>query len=275
MPELPEVETYVRELEPELAGRSVTAAVVNWPKIIAEPSVEVFQQGMVGQRFVSFGRRGKFMLLGLEGGDSLIVHLRMTGKLLIQPPDTRPDKHTHLVLMLDDDRQLHYNDARKFGRLWLVHDTEPVLQKLGPEPFGGDFTDDWLAARLSGRRASIKALLLDQAVVAGVGNIYADEALFGASIHPARMGGTLETEEVERLVESVQDVLGRGIERRGSSLGDSGAQNYVRPGGESGGFQEEHKVFRRTGKPCPVCGTSVERIVLAQRSTHFCPNCQV
>ena len=196
---------------------------------------------MVGQRFVSFGRRGKFMLLGLEGGDSLIVHLRMTGKLLIQPPDARSDKHTHVVLMLDDDRQLHYNDARKFGRLWLVHDTEPVLQKLGPEPFGGDFTDDWLAARLSGRKASIKALLLDQAVVAGVGNIYADEALFGASIHPARMGGTLESEEVERLVESVQEVLGRGIERRGSSLGDSGAQNYVRPGGESGGFQEEHK----------------------------------
>ncbi len=275
MPELPEVETFVRELEPQLAGRCVTAAVVNWPKIIAQPSVEVFQQGMVGQRFVSFGRRGKFMLLGLEGGDSLIVHLRMTGKLLIQPPDARSDKHTHVVLMLDDGRQLHYNDARKFGRLWLVHDTEPVLQKLGPEPFGGDFTDDWLAARLSGRKASIKALLLDQAVVAGVGNIYADEALFGASIHPARMGGTLESEEVERLVESVQEVLGRGIERRGSSLGDSGAQNYVRPGGESGGFQEEHRVFRRTGKPCPICGTPVERIVLAQRSTHFCPACQV
>ena len=119
MPELPEVETYVRELEPELAGRSVTSAVVHWPKIIAEPSVEAFQQGIAGQRFVSFGRRGKFMLLGLEGGDSLIVHLRMTGKLLIQPPDTHPDKHTHVVLMLDDGRQLHYNDARKFGRLWL------------------------------------------------------------------------------------------------------------------------------------------------------------
>ena len=157
----------------------------------------------------------------------------------------------------------------------MVHDTEPVLRKLGPEPFGGDFTDDWLAARLAGRKASIKALLLDQAVVAGVGNIYADEALFGAAIHPARAGGTLESDEIERIVESVQDVLGRGIERRGSSLGDSGAQNYVRPGGQSGGFQEEHKVFRRTGKPCPVCGTPVERIVLAQRSTHFCPNCQV
>ena len=265
----------MRELEPELAGRWVTAAVVNWPKIVAEPSVEGFQQGIIGQRFISFGRRGKFMLLGLEGGDSLIVHLRMTGKLLIQPPDTGPDKHTHVVLMLDDGRQLHYNDARKFGRLWLVHDTYPVLRKLGPEPFGGDFSHDWLTARLTGRKASIKALLLDQAVVAGVGNIYADEALFAASIHPARMGGTLEAEEVERLVESVQDVLGRGIERRGSSLGDSGAQNYVRPGGESGGFQEEHQVFRRTGKPCPVCGAPIERIVLAQRSTHFCPNCQV
>jgi formamidopyrimidine-DNA glycosylase len=274
MPELPEVETYVRELEPELKGRSVTSAVVLWPKIIAEPSVETFQQAIVGQRFVSFGRRGKFMLLGLEGGDSLIVHLRMTGKLLIQPLDALADKHTHVVLELDDGRQLHYNDARKFGRLWLVHDTDPVLQKLGPEPLGDDFTAEWFATCLAGRKASIKALLLNQSIVAGVGNIYADEALFAAAIHPARAGGLLELDEIERLLENVKTVLEGGIERRGSSLGDSGAQNYVRPGGESGGYQDEHKVFRKTGQPCPVCTTTIERIVLAQRSTHFCPNCQ-
>ncbi len=274
MPELPEVETYVRELEPELAGRTVVSAAVTWRKTIAEPSVEQFSNAIVGQKFVSFGRRGKFMLLGLEGGDCLIVHLRMTGKLLVQAPDTPVDKHTHVVLELDDGRQLHYNDARKFGRLWLVHDTEPVLQKLGPEPFSHDFNIGWFAERLAGRKASIKALLLDQSVVAGVGNIYADEALFDAGIHPVRAGGTLEESEIEQLAESVRDVLQRGIDRQGSSLGDSGAQNYVRPGGEAGGFQEEHKVFRRTGKPCFVCDTPIERIVLAQRSTHFCPNCQ-
>jgi len=274
MPELPEVETYVRELEPELKGRSVVSAVVHWSKIIAEPSVVRFQQAISGQRFVSFGRRGKFMLLGLEGGDSLIVHLRMTGKLLVQPLGATADKHTHVVLMLDDGRQLHYNDARKFGRLWLVHDTGPVLQKLGPEPLGDDFTTEWFATCLAGRKASIKALLLNQSVVAGVGNIYADEALFAAGIHPARAGGLLELDEIEQLRGSVKAVLAGGIERRGSSLGDSGAQNYVRPGGELGGFQDEHKVFRKTGRPCPVCKTTIERIVLAQRSTHFCPNCQ-
>lgn len=274
MPELPEVETYVRELEPELNGRDVIHAEVSWPRIIAEPTVETFESGMAGQTFATFGRRGKYMLLGLASGDTLIVHLRMTGKLLLQPGETPPQKHTHVQFDLNDGRRLFYNDPRKFGRLWLVNDPSHVLSRLGPEPLSESFSVDWLVAKMAGRTASIKALLLDQSVVAGVGNIYADEALFDAAIHPTRAGGQLNADELSALRTSVRMVLEAGIRYRGSSLGDSSELNYMRPGGSSGRFQDEFQVFRRTGQPCPNCGTEIERIVLAQRSTHFCPTCQ-
>ena len=175
---------------------------------------------------------------------------------------------------LDDGSRLIYRDSRKFGRLWLVADPEPLLRKLGPEPLGDAFTVAGLTTRLAGRTASIKAMLLDQSIVAGVGNIYADEALFRARLHPARPSGSLTADEIGRLHGAVQDVLAAGIALSGSSLGRSGLQNYVRPGGQQGGFQSEHQVFRRTGQPCPLCGTPIARIVIAQRSTHFCPHCQ-
>lgn len=274
MPELPEVETYVRELAPLLSGRQVVAAQVLWPRTVALPAAEEFSARMAGQRFVNFGRRAKYMLLGLEGGDTLIVHLRMTGHLYLKEADVEPDTHTHVVFDLDDGRRLHYQDSRKFGRMWLTANPDQVLAKLGPEPLGDQFTAAALAARLQGRKASIKALLLDQTLAAGVGNIYADEALFRAGIHPTRAGGSLTLAEVERLVAAVAAVLAEGIAAAGSSLGTSGLQNYSRPGGQAGGFQDEHRVFRRTGQPCIVCGAPIERIVLGQRSTHFCPQCQ-
>jgi formamidopyrimidine-DNA glycosylase len=275
MPELPEVETYVRELAPAIAGRTIVAAQVFWPRIIAAPDAAAFPDRVAGLRFTSFGRRGKYMLLGLSDDSTLVVHLRMTGKLLVVPGDTPPTAHTHVVLTLDDGRSLHYDDPRKFGRFWVVADPETLLDaKLGPEPLSDDFTPSRLAMALAGRQAAIKALLLDQAVVAGVGNIYADEALFRAGIHPARAGGTLTRREIARLHEAVRTVLAAGIERQGSSLGGSNSQNYLRPGGERGSFQEEHLVFRRTGQPCATCGTTIERIVIGQRSTHFCPVCQ-
>jgi formamidopyrimidine-DNA glycosylase len=284
MPELPEVETYVRELTPDLRGRTVTGVVIRWPRIIAAPGPDEFTRDIVGQRFASFGRRGKYMRFGLvrsshgageeESGDTLIVHLRMTGKLQIRAGGAEPGKHTHLILDLDDGRQLHYTDPRKFGRIWLVPDPEPVFYKLGPEPLGDEFTPAAFAARLHGRRASIKALLLNQRIVAGVGNIYADESLFLAGVHPARPGGELTSEEISRLHAAIRAILTQAIDARGSSLGGSSLQNYQRPGGESGGYQDRHQVFQRTGQPCPVCGTPIERIVLAQRSTHFCPACQ-
>ena len=270
MPELPEVETYLRDLEPELTGRSVISAQVYWPRTIATPAVDAFIHGLRERRFSTFDRRGKYMLFGLENGHTLIVHLRMTGEFHLHPADAAPDKHTHVTMQLDDGRALHYRDQRKFGRFWLVADPTAVLAKLGPEPLSAAFTPQTLEGALAGRKAPIKTLLLDQSVLAGVGNIYADEALFQAGIHPLRRGQELNAVELAKLHDAVRAVLQRGIELQGSSL-----QNYVKLDGEKGGFQEEHQVFRKTGQPCPICGHPVERIVVAQRSTHFCPVCQM
>lgn len=274
MPELPEVETYVRDLTPLLQGRTIKGVTLLWPRIIAAPTVDEFMDNIIGQQFTTFGRRGKYMLLGLASGDTLIVHLRMTGRVLIYEQPVLPDKHTHVVLDLTDGGQLHYQDSRKFGRLWLVADPVTVLSTLGEEPFAEAFGAAYLATKLSGRSASIKALLLDQTVVAGVGNIYADESLFLAGIHPTRPGNTLHSHEIEKLHKAIQTVLARAIAQHGSSLGRSTIQNYARPGGQTGEFQGEHKVFQRTGEPCVACGERIQRIVITQRSTHFCPVCQ-
>ncbi len=274
MPELPEVETYVRELEPLLNGATVAAAAVFWPRTVETPDPDVFTARIVGRRFQTFGRRGKYMLLGLDDGLTLVVHLRMTGHLRVAPEDAIPDKHTHVVLLLTDGRQLLFRDSRKFGRMWLVEDPSVVVRRLGPEPFDAAFTPEILTAKLAGRSAPIKALLLDQRIVAGVGNIYADESLFRARLNPTRAGGSLTSAEVERLHAAITAVLMDGIDHAGSSLGGSEIQNYIRPGGEQGGFQEEFRVFQRTAKPCPTCGTPIVRTVVAQRGTHFCPQCQ-
>lgn len=274
MPELPEVETFVRELEPDLLGRKVIDATVHWSKIVAVPTAEAFCQQIAGAAFVSFGRRAKYMLLGLSSGATLIVHLRMTGHLHVLPGDAEPDKHTHVVMRLDDGRTLHYQDPRKFGRLWLVGDVEPVLRKLSAEPLSEEFTAKWLGERLKGRNAAIKALLLDQSISAGVGNIYADEALHLAGIHPSRPGASLKPAEIKRLHAAIRTVLQRGIDKHGSSLGGSILTNYRRPNGELGQMQEEFQVYDRKGEPCRQCGKPIERLVIAQRSSHFCNKCQ-
>lgn len=274
MPELPEVETYVRDLTPLLRGRQVLGATVTWPRTIALPDAASFIDQVAGQRFTHFGRRGKYMLLGLESGMTLIVHLRMTGHLLVVVGDAQMAQHTHVTMELDDGRRLIFQDTRKFGRLWLVTDPAPILAHLGPEPFDPAFTSEHFGARLQNRTASIKALLLDQSIVAGVGNIYADEALFHARIHPMRAAGGLNASEVATLHNAIRQVLTAGIAKAGSSLGGSSLQNYSRPAGAPGGFQEEFQVFRRTGQPCRQCGAPVARIVVAQRGTHFCPHCQ-
>ena len=269
MPELPEVETYVRELRPQLVGKRVVVGQVDWPRIIAAPEPTLFLERIRERRFDSFGRRGKYMLLGLDSAETLIIHLRMTGEVRVHPAAVEPDKHTHLLLTLDSGERLHYRDPRKFGRIWLVDNPARLLHKLGPEPLEDGFAPADLGKGLAGRTASVKALLLDQSILAGVGNIYADEALFLAQIDPRRPGGGLSGDEVAALHGAVRAVLQAGIEGRGSSL-----QNYAPPSGEKGSFQEEHRVFRRTDKPCYVCGTPIRRIVLTQRSTHFCPTCQ-
>lgn len=306
MPELPEVETYVRDLERLLAGRSVVRAEVRWPRTVAAPQVDEFVARMAGQRFSRFERRGKYMLLGLASGETLVVHLRMTGAFVLVPASGRldsavpapaspapasstpasstpaltiqhvaspDDPHVHLLFELDDGSQLRFRDTRKFGRLWLVEDVGAVVRKLGPEPWDDAFTPASLAAALAGRRAAVKALLLDQRVVAGVGNIYADESLWQAEILPMRPAGSLTADEAARLHAAIQAVLERAIARGGSSLGD-GSTNYVAPSGAQGGFQEEFAVFQRTGKPCPRCGAPILRTVVAQRGTHYCGVCQ-
>lgn len=280
MPELPEVETYVRELERPIRDKQVVGTTVRWARTIATPAVNDFLQAMAGQRFTAFDRRGKYMLLGLtqEKEDSstqtLIVHLRMTGQFVVYNQPQAPARHTHVIFDLDDGSQLHFQDARKFGRIWLVADPQEVLAKLGPEPFGDAFALDRFAEELAGRTAPIKSLLLDQSIVAGVGNIYADESLHLAGIHPTRHGGSLSHAEIVKLREAIQRILQQAIDGHGSSLGKSGIQNYQRPSGEPGSFQKQHRVFQRTGDPCFTCGTTIERIVLAQRGTHFCPQCQ-
>ena len=286
MPELPEVETYVRALEPLLSGKTILAAEVRWPRTIATPDASLFPDLIRGRRFVSFGRRGKFMLFGLDSGETLVVHLRMTGELRLHPPaysrhehdpsagaalpeENPVDKHTHVLFELDTGEALRFRDMRKFGRIWLVADAETVVGKLGPEPLDEAFDPQVLAQALTQRKANVKSLLLNQTIVAGVGNIYADETLFRAGIDPRRAGGELSAHEISRLHQALREVLQAGIEAQGSSL-----QNYAPPTGGKGSFQEQFRVFRRGGEPCINCGATISRIVLVQRSTHFCPACQ-
>ena len=266
MPELPEVETisrYLRE-EPSIVGRRIEGVHLFWDRTIAEPSPEAFKERIAGQVIQSVGRRGKFVLINLSE-DTLLIHLRMSGDLLVEEQQTSPATHHRLMLDLEGGIRLSFNDTRKFGRVWLVSDPDSILSSLGPEPLSPSFTPEELYRLLQARKRQIKPLLLDQSFVAGLGNIYADEALHLAKIHPLRVSNTLEYPEVERLWESIREVLREGIRRHGASI------DWVYRGGD---FQNYFRVYGRAGEPCPVCGTPIERIVVGQRSTHYCPECQ-
>ena len=274
MPELPEVENTVRDLKPLLVGRRVLSAQVTWPRILADKSPEAFSAELVGRQIVNADRRGKYLLLLLDNGRTLVIHLRMTGQFHLVPPETEPDRHAHVVMDLDDGNQLRFRDTRKFGRFYLVDHPQSVVGKLGPEPLSESFTPLDLFAAIQGRRTAIKTVLLDQRVVAGLGNIYADEALFYAGIDPRRPAVTLTQADCNRLHACIRQTLALAIRDGGSTLGKSMLTNYRRPTGVQGRYQERHRVYRMTGKPCSVCGTPIERIVVGQRSTHFCPHCQ-
>jgi len=278
MPELPEVETIARGLREPLVGRQFTGVRIGWENLVARPTVKEFVRGLVGQRILGVKRRGKYLIFALSGGKSLIIHLRMTGRLLIKNPDDELDKYDHLIFELDDGRklpcscttgQLRFNNVRKLGRVYLVDDEDEIVGKLGPEPLDDDFTPAGFAALLSGRRGRIKPLLLNQRFMAGVGNIYADEALFAARIHPERRADALTTEDIERLYGAIRRVLHQGIENRGTTLSD-----YLDAEGREGRNQEYLRVFRRTGQHCPRCGVPIERTVVGGRGTYFCPRCQ-
>jgi len=269
MPELPEVETIVRGLREPLVGRQFTGVRVGWENLVARPTVGEFERGLVGQRILGLKRRGKYLVFALSGGGSLIIHLRMTGRLLIKNSNDELDKHDHLIFELDDGRELRFNNVRKLGRVYLVDDEDEIVGRLGPEPLDDDFTQADFAALLSARRGMIKPLLLNQQFMAGIGNIYADEALFVARIHPERKADTLTAGEVERLYHAIRQVLAQGIQNRGTTFSD-----YLDAEGREGRNQEHLRVFRRTGQPCPRCGTPIERTVVGGRGTYFCPKCQ-
>ncbi len=274
MPELPEVETVVRMLRPLLLSHVFVRVWVLWERTIERPDVPAFCAALTGARVIDVARRGKYITMRFDAGLTLLTHLRMTGKLLVLPqnaPDLEADPHIRARFELDDGRWLVFSDTRKFGRMYLVDDPHKVLGHLGPEPLSAGWTPERLADMLIGRRGRIKPLLLNQRFLVGLGNIYTDEALWRAGLHPLRSAATLTPDEVARLHASIVSVLREAIEGGGTSLPD---EQYRQPDGSSGAHQDALDVYGRTGQACPRCHTPVERIVVGQRGTHFCPACQ-
>jgi formamidopyrimidine-DNA glycosylase len=270
MPELPEVETIACALRqggrggPALVGKRIQSAHLLWQRTLAEPTPAEFEQRIRGQQITGIGRRGKFLIFRLEA-DSLLIHLRMSGDLLVEPQSAPIAAHHRLTLELEGDLRLAFNDPRKFGRVWLAADPERILANLGPEPLDSAFTPEELYHRLQRTRRQLKPLLLDQSFIAGLGNIYTDEALHMAGLHPLQVAHNVNEAQAARLWESMRAVLLDGIQRQGASI------DWVYRGGD---FQNYFRVYQRTGQPCPVCGTPVERMVIGQRGTHTCPRCQ-
>ena len=269
MPELPEVETIKNELVPHILGRRVTGVSLFWEGIVHQSSVEDFCSRLVGQGITGLARRGKYLLFSLSGGGILVIHLRMTGSLLLKSA-LNDGRFIRAIIQLDDGNALYFRDPRKLGVMWLAGDEEAIKAKLGPEPLEVGFTPEVLAERLRGRTAPIKALLLDQAFVAGIGNMYADEALFAAGIHPLRPGGNLSRDEVGGLYRAIQRVLRAAIDHQGASV-----RSYFRPSGEPGTAHFAFKVAHRGGEPCARCGTPIQRLPIRNRGSYFCPQCQV
>ena len=295
MPELPEVETVARDLQAWVAGSTIQCAEVFWDRTIRHPQPQDrFVAEIEGATIRRVTRRAKTVLIHLEDGRVMTVALRMTGALIVAPPGTAVDPFVRVVFHLADGRELRYRDVRKFGRIGLwpggglrsvgagrgarsrkvaegttAYRIGEVFSGHGPEPLSRGFTVERFAERLGRRSAKLKTLLLDQSFIAGVGNIYADEALWRARLHPLRAADTLTADEVRRLHRSIRRVLRQGIANRGASFSD-----YVDARGEEGGNAERLAVYRRTGEPCLRCGRPIERIVVGQRSTHFCPRCQ-
>jgi formamidopyrimidine-DNA glycosylase len=269
MPEMPEVETIKRDLWPRLVGRTITGVTVGWEGCVDRPSVRGFCDQVTGRRIENVGRRGKFLVLSLSGDRTLLVHLRMTGSLRIEDPADPWETHARLAFRLDNGEELRFVNVRKFGRIYLVNDPAEVLGDLGPEPLADEFTVDAFRALLANRRGMIKPLLLDQRFIAGLGNIYVDEALFRARIHPRRIARSLTSEEVSGLYDAIQEVLREAIADQGTSRSD-----YVRPDGTEGTHQDRLLVSGKVGEPCPCCGTEIERLVVGGRGTYVCPHCQ-
>ena len=285
MPELPEVETIRRQLEPDLTGKAFEEVEVLDPYFAKPATPSVFEAEVKGRTVTDVGRRGKYLVFELDDGCSLVIHLRMTGSITLVAPDgsTNPgdariyrtgDEHKHLKarFTLDDGGELLFADPRRFGRGFVAPPdelTEYFDSRLGVEPLSADFTVAEMARVSAGRTGPLKSFLLNQQVVAGVGNIYADEALHRAALHPLSPGGSMKPEHQEALRDGIVEALQRGLDLGGASIDD-----YRDARGESGAMQNEFLVHRREGEDCPRCGETIRRIVIGGRSTYFCPACQ-
>jgi len=272
MPELPEVETIKNDLRPAVEGRRFTGVTLFWPRMVLKPSAEEFCQRLSGKLIKEIVRRGKYLIFRLEGGESLVLHMRMTGSLLLSDRDSatlEPERYATAVFTLDNGTGLVFRDRRKLGTAALVKDESELEGKLGPEPLDSGFTLKGFREGLKRHRAPIKALLCEQKLVAGIGNMYADEALFAAGIHPLRPANSLTRKEIKNLHEAIRKVLEAGIGNAGATFSD-----YRRPGGEEGSQQDAFYVAHRGGQTCRVCSTPIERIPIRNRGTYFCPRCQ-
>jgi len=264
MPELPEVETFARQLKPTLVGKTILSADVRWNRTLATPSPKKFKEQIQGQKIIDIGRRAKYLNIQLKDYN-LLIHLRMSGDLLVRNSTISPAKHDRLLLKLSGNKSLVFNDTRKFGRVWLTANVEEVFGRLGPEPFSKEFTPQWLYTALHNKRRQLKPLLLDQTFLAGLGNIYTDEALHMAKLHPVATSDSVTAKQAEALHEAIRKVLKAGIRRNGASI------DWAYRDGQ---FQNYFRVYDREGTACPVCGTEIQKMIVGQRGTHVCPNCQ-
>lgn len=281
MPELPEVETLARDLRSGVLGRTIAKAWVapDAPRLVQAMPVEAFTSGLKGRRIEDVGRRGKFLIVGLGRGLYWLTHRRMSGNLIHRSLEAPDEPYIRARFHLDGGTELRFLDLRKFGTMWLTDDPEPILAGLGPEPLDGGFTVDALWAALKKRSAPVKAVLMDQKVVAGLGNLYADEALHYAGVHPLRPAKSLTKKEVSAVRDGVVRALEQGLANLGSSVGAAAGEevslrDHVNLSGEPGSNQEYLVAYGREGRPCRTCGTPIERLKVGQRSAHVCPRCQ-
>lgn len=272
MPELPEVETIRRTLAEHVTNLKIEEIRLIWTSAVCDWKDQSFETLITGRRILSIDRRGKYLLIRLDEDLTLIAHMRMTGRLNYYSENQEPEKHTHVVFRLEQG-EVHFSDVRKFGRIQAIPTplciSESSLCKLGPEPLEAEFTPEVLKVRFGKKKLSVKAALLDQHVLAGLGNIYVDESLFRAGISPVRGVDTLTEQEISKLHHAIQDVLQAGIDAQGTSFRD-----YRDANGEKGSFERELLVYGRGGQPCRVCGQTLERLRLAGRTTVYCSRCQ-
>ena len=272
MPEMPEVETVRRIIEPQIAGQTILSVTIHNPQVIAHPEEQVFAELLTGQTVQCMSRRGKFLTIHFESGDRVVIHLRMTGQLLVTPADYPFEKHTHLVAELSGGHQIRYIDVRRFGRFWYLKagETDGITGQdtLGPEPLDDELTASYLKGKLGNRKKSIKEMLHDQSIIAGIGNIYSDEILYAAGIHPGFACNTLGDSDWERLAKAIPEIILWGIDTNQMT-----PEEYLQGMGKEYRNISQLRVYGRFGQPCNACQSTLDKIVIGGRSSCFCPLC--